>query len=638
MGLDITKGALKPASKPKTKPKPAHRFPHSPSPPTPSSSSSHGVTGTPHSPAATAPASLASPQVFTPRIKQTAKRGRRPGAPVKGRGLVNEEDALEAGRAHQGSLGAAAQDSTWDYGVHGESARGRQDESVAESPRIVVDATASDSSGSGGSDSELEAHLNGPDSPWFRQHASVVTAPVGQGGRRFGQPSASTSRSSAIFAARRDPFDSAQDYSPLEHQQGSASSGAGLEVDVDKEEMTPEPQATQGQGQGSSSPASQLESPAPTVFDGYARKEKAREQEQGQGDGGGPCEGPVGGEVGVTGSASPDVPLSHKRRIDDVLDDEADELEGRRKRAETVDEDELDNYDDNRTLSFLGDSQDGGSASPDPRAGTSFSQRTLGSRSTTLIETFLRSDTPYHDDDGDEAFERDESPLAASEEGRGRRQSTPFPPGNGDGDTGSGGQRSSSFSPAPAEHPSSSSLEQAQPAPAPAPRRTRTVLPPSLAEHYGAEVTHPHYHHATLLAASAGAASQQEREDGPLSWDEEKEGFVRRFAAVTEQVGELFDRQASHFAAIAHELEQHGERLAATAHKLDETKERVREWGKPMFEAARGGGEQRAAVAAAAGDEGECEGGEEVKGKAVEEGDKGQDGAEVATTDENGEA
>ncbi|GAA5902454.1 hypothetical protein JCM8208_006893 [Rhodotorula glutinis] len=626
MGLDITKGSLKPASKPKSKPKPAQRSPPSLSPATPSSSSLL-VTGTPHSPAATAPATLGSPQTLKPRTKQTARRA---GFRMFGRAapprFEEEGDSLEAGGVHEGSLGAA-QGSAAVHGAHGESARGREDESVGESPRIVVDATASDSSGSGGSDGELEAHLNGPDSPWFRQHASVMAVPVAQGGRRFEKPSATSSRSSAAAVPRRDPFASAQDYIPLEHQQRSVATAGGPGVDVGMEDMTPEPQLSQGQG--ISSPMSKLQSPGPSVVDRYGRRAASRKQGQafGQDVGVEEREREVIGEDGVVGSSSPDVAPSYKRGIGEVVGDEEGESEGRRKRAETVDEDELDDYND-RTLSFLGDSQDGGSASPDPRDRASLSQpsRTLGSRSTTLIETFLRSDTPFHDD---EAFERDESPMTASEDGRGRRQSTPFPFSKGDGnnDRGNGGQRSPSFSPAPAEDPSSSSLEQAQPAPE-QPRRTRTVLPPSLAEHYGAEVTHPHYHHATLLAASA-SASEQEREGEPLSWEDEKEGFVRRFKAVTDQVGELFDQQAAHFSTIAHELEQHGERLDATARKLGETKDRVREWGKPMFEAARGGSDAQGPAAAA----GEGEGGGS-SGEAVEE---GKDGVEVAVTDENGE-
>lgn len=130
--------------------------------------------------------------------------------------------------------------------------------------------------------------------------------------------------------------------------------------------------------------------------------------------------------------------------------------------------------------------------------------------------------------------------MAADDDGRVRRAVTPFPFGDGDDEAAAygNGQRSSSPSPGPADDPSSSSLEHLQPQPQQV-RRARATLPPSLAEHYGAEVTHPHFYHATLLAAAAGA-SELEGEGGALSWEDEKEGFVRRFKAATEQVGELF--------------------------------------------------------------------------------------------------
>ena len=134
--------------------------------------------------------------------------------------------------------------------------------------------------------------------------------------------------------------------------------------------------------------------------------------------------------------------------------------------------------------------------------------------------------------------------MAANDDGRVRREVTPFPFGNGADEAAAygNGQRSSSPSPSPADDPSSSSLEQLQPQPQQQVRRARATLPPSLAEHYGAEVTHPHFYHATLLAASAGASEPEgEGEGGALSWEDEKEGFVRRFKAATEQVGELFE-------------------------------------------------------------------------------------------------
>ena len=136
--------------------------------------------------------------------------------------------------------------------------------------------------------------------------------------------------------------------------------------------------------------------------------------------------------------------------------------------------------------------------------------------------------------------------MAANDDGRVRREVTPFPFGNGADEAAAygNGQRSSSPSPCPADDPSSSSLEQLQPQPQQPQqvRRARATLPPSLAEHYGAEVTHPHFYHATLLATSAGASEPEgEGEGGALSWEDEKEGFVRRFKAATEQVGELFE-------------------------------------------------------------------------------------------------
>ncbi|GAA5846544.1 hypothetical protein JCM9279_006734 [Rhodotorula babjevae] len=641
MGLDITKGALKAASKPKAKPKPTQRPLASLSTPTPSAASSLAP-GTPHSPAAAAPASLDSLQQPQVRAKQTARRSghrrRSAGAaPSRSAPQEQEDGSLGTSNPHEGSLGPA-HSSMSAYGAHGESLRRRADESVGESPPIVVDATASSSSGSGGSDGELEAQLNGFGSPWSRQYASSKAPPVVRGGRRFEQPSASTSRSfaTAATASRPDPFASAQDYIPLEHQSHSLASTTGPGADVGMEEATPEPQLSQGRG--SSSPISKLQSPGLPVVDRYGREEDQQEQEQGRVQAQGGVEGrerSLAGEVGRTSRSSPDAPTSYKRRISEVFDDEEGEPAGRRKRAETVEEDEYDDYDD--TLSFVSNSQDRASASPDPRSGTSLGPSSLsqnsrapGSRSTTIIETFLRSDTPF-----DEAFERDDSPMAASEDERERREGTPFPFSNGDADGNGDGQRSPSFSPAPAEDLSSSSLEQLQPQAQPAhePRRARATLPPSLAEHYGAEVAHPHFYHATLLAASVGAPEGEgEGEDGTLSWEDEKEGFVRKFKTVTDQVGELYDRQALHFSTIAHELEQHGEHLAATAHKLGETKERVREWGKPMFEAARGGGVKEGKAAGAE------EGGEKVEEKKVEEGGEEKDGAKAVELDENGEA
>jgi len=343
MGLDIAKGALKPASKPKSKPQPAQRPPPALSPPTPSSL----VTGTPRSPAATAPAALGSPLSPKPRIKQTARRssgGRRPkgwAPPTSAPQDDKDDDSVEAGHAPKGSL-SAAQGSSSSHDAHVESSRRAAAESVGESPPIVVDATASSSSGSGGSDGELEAQLNGFDSPWSRQYASAKAPPVIRGGRRFDQQSASSSRSSAA-AARRDSFASGQDFIPLEHQQRSLAPAGGHDQDVDvgMDEATPEPQVSQGPG--SSSPASKLQSPGPSVVGRYGREEEPQGYGRRQAQRGAVEQGEreVGGEVGVTGSASPDGPPSYKRRIDEVIGDEDDEPAGRRKRIEAVEQDEV---------------------------------------------------------------------------------------------------------------------------------------------------------------------------------------------------------------------------------------------------------------------------------------------------------
>ena len=88
------------------------------------------------------------------------------------------------------------------------------------------------------------------------------------------------------------------------------------------DEATPEPQVSQGPG--SSSPASKLQSPGPSVVGRYGREEEPQGHGRRQAQRGAVEQGEreVGGEVGVTGSASPDGPPSYKRRIEAVEQDE----------------------------------------------------------------------------------------------------------------------------------------------------------------------------------------------------------------------------------------------------------------------------------------------------------------------------
>ncbi|BGP45180.1 hypothetical protein JCM10450v2_000997 [Rhodotorula kratochvilovae] len=521
MGLDLSRGRLKPESSTPGKGRQRSPLSHERSTASPAFASSAAASPPPPTPAP-------APQ---PTRKPFRAAGQQPKHPAPA--PVQPARASSSGGRKSGALPLPLPPPT--QGRASPAQTPAQVESVGESPRIVqtVIELGGDSSDSDEGDGEGDGAMPPPRSGGgastggrFTKHApgsKAATRPpeVRATGQRFKPlPGAHATPAPVIVAAAKAERFTAQivgqaDYIPLSSQ-------------VADEEDAPRPsQPLDGDGggaAGSSSP--RFQSPAPVVIDEEEGSDGGETLVDGRGalekaDTPGYSQGSR--DMSVEGSSSPAPPKRGFGAVDDGEEQDRDGRETTRRRVERSDR----------------------SISP-----ASFAP----SRSVSLApeRAFSLAPPDFHDRDRD----RSASPFSQAAIDI-NDEATPAP-------------TTPALTPAARRRPSRSPSASVEP----------VRLPPPLGAFYPHE-QRPHLQFARAHAAQHSPAAEEGGADA--GWDAEGAAHERRFAETCVGAGGLVQSKSARGTVISTDLSAHGDALEATAQALRESKARIWAWGAPLF-------------------------------------------------------